>query len=253
MKRHVEIESNGNILRGYLELPDWAQQDAKAPLLIMLHGFSGDRCERHFILARLSRRLVAEGVATLRMDTAGSGESDGDFSQMTPLTRMQDCMAMIDYALGLPEIDSAKIMLLGYSNGGFVATNVAARRADDIQRLVLASASCRSHKVMEQVRRETGTARRGSLLVGDKFIEDGYGMDPLEAAARYAKPVTLIQGTADVSVTPDSAELYREAFPCCDVRFVEGADHSYDSPEFFSEFCDVVSDAVGAPWDGDDA
>lgn len=244
MKRHVEIESRGKILRGYLELPDVLPEGGKAPLVMMLHGFSGDRCERHFFLARLSRHLVAQGVGTLRVDTAGSGESDGEFCDMTPRTRMEDAFAILDFAMAQEQVDSSRIMLLGYSNGGFVSANVAARRRDDVSRLVLVSASCRSHKAMEEAKRDTGMPARGSLVVSDKFIADGYELDSIEAAARYDRPVTIIQGTADVNVLPSAAKLYAETFENCELQLVEGADHAYDTPEYFARLCDLVSAAV---------
>ena len=72
-KRYVEVKSCDLTLRGYLELPDGASSESPVPLLVMFHGFTGTLSEKHFVLSRLSRRVVASGVATLRFDFGGSG------------------------------------------------------------------------------------------------------------------------------------------------------------------------------------
>ena len=55
MKQYVETVSRGLTLRGFLELPENVE---KPPLLIMFHGFTGSKSEKHFLLSRLSREVV---------------------------------------------------------------------------------------------------------------------------------------------------------------------------------------------------
>jgi len=242
-KRHVEIQSRGLTLRGYLELPDGASPATPVPLLVMFHGFTGNLSEKHFLLSRLSRRVVDAGVATLRMDFGGSGESDGDFIDVTPLTEVEDGRIILDYGCGLPEIDSDRIGLFGFSLGGFVAVNVAAREQDRIERLVLMSPGMITHKKMEAMFEETGEAGRGALRVRPKFVTDGDLLDPLAAAGSFRKPVTIVQGTADIAVPPSTAEKYREAFRNAEIEYVEGADHSYGRPDWFESSARVVVNA----------
>ena len=96
-KRYVEVQSRGLTLRGYLELPDGMSAEAPVPLLVMFHGFTGTLSEKHFVLSRLSRRVVEAGVATLRLDFGGSGESDGEFIDVTPRTEVEDGLAILAY------------------------------------------------------------------------------------------------------------------------------------------------------------
>lgn len=239
-KRYVELQSRGLTLRGYLELPEAASAEAPAPLLVMFHGFTGTLSEKHFVLSRISRRVVDAGVATLRLDFGGSGESDGEFIDVTPLTEVQDGQAILAYGCELPEVDPARVGLFGFSLGGFVAVNVAAREQARLQRLVLMSPGAITHKKMERALAEHGRACRGSLEVTQKFVDDGYALDPFAAARSFGKPVSIVQGTADVAVPPETAQQYLEAFPEAELTLVEGADHAYDSLEWFGQVAAAV-------------
>lgn len=46
----------------------------------MLHGFTGNKTETHFLYTRLARQLATQGIAALRFDFAGSGDSQGEFA-----------------------------------------------------------------------------------------------------------------------------------------------------------------------------
>lgn len=243
-KRHVELVSRGLVLRGYLELPEGASAEHPVPLLVMFHGFTGTLSEKHFLLSRLSRAVVAEGVATLRVDFGGSGESDGEFIDVTPLTEVIDGQAVVAYGCGLPEVDPRRVGLMGFSLGGFVAANVAAREQARLKALVLVSAATGTHKKMERSLVECGRALRGSLEVTQKFVDDGYALDPLAAARTFEKPAWLVQGTADAAVAPQTAEEYRAAFAHAELTYVEGADHAYDTPEHFAALREAVVKAV---------
>lgn len=243
-KRPVEIESRGLVLRGYLELPEGAGPEAPVPLLVMFHGFGGTLSEKHFLLSRLSRRVVEAGVATLRLDFGGSGESDGDFSDVTPLTEVLDGQAIVEFGCGLPEVDPARVALLGFSLGGFVAACVSAREAARLSLLVLVSAATGTHLKMERLLNETGHARRGALEVGEAFVRDGHALDPIASAAAYGGPALIVQGTADAAVPPETADRYHTALPDSRLVRVDGADHAYDTPEYFEELASAVVGAV---------
>lgn len=243
-KRYVEVTSRGLTLRGYLELPESASAGARVPLLVMFHGFGGTLSEKHFLLSRLSRRVVEAGVATLRLDFGGSGESDGSFADVTPLTEVLDGQAILGFGRALPEVDPERVGLLGFSLGGFVAACVAGRKASRLALLVLVSAATGTHLKMERLLRETGHARRGALEVGEAFVRDGHALDPVAAVGAYGGPALVVQGTADAAVPPQTAERYHAALPGSRLVWVEGADHAYDAPELFEELAAAVVGAV---------
>ena len=89
----VAIKSAGLTLRGLLEGSDQVPNDRIA---ILMHGFKGDLgYTEENLLNQLAHRLNDQGLATLRFDFAGCGKSDGQFSDMTVLSELQDGMKII--------------------------------------------------------------------------------------------------------------------------------------------------------------
>lgn len=245
MKKYVETMSRGLTLRGFLELPDAPAEDGKMPsAVILFHGFTGCKSEKYFLLSRLSKALAEAGVASLRFDFGGTAESDGDFADVTPRTEIEDGLAIVNFAKSLKEIDTERIGLLGFSLGGFVAANVAGTIAQDLERLILISPATSTHKKMEKMYMEMGSCGRGSLLLDRKFFEDGNKIDVMEVSSHYEGPVTIIQGTIDTAVTPDIALQYKNNFRNAQLHYIEGAVHSYDSPEHFEALKNFVVEAA---------
>ncbi len=245
MKKYIETMSRGLTLRGFLELPDIPAEAGKKPsAVILFHGFTGCKSEKYFLLSRLSKALAEAGVASLRFDFGGTAESDGDFSDVTPRTEIEDGLAIVNFAKSLKEIDTERIGLLGFSLGGFVAANVAGTVPKELERLILISPAMSTHKKMEKMYMETGSCGRGSLVLDRKFFEDGNKIDVMEASSHYEGPVTIIQGTIDTAVTPDTALLYKNNFRNAQLHYIEGAVHSYDSPEHFKALKDFVVEAA---------
>lgn len=244
MKQYVETVSRGLTLRGFLELPDHVENP---PLLVMFHGFTGSKSEKHFLLSRLSREVVRSGAATLRFDFGGTAESDGDFKDVTPLTEIEDGLAVIRFARQLETVDRDRIMLLGFSLGGFVAANVAGRIPEQLERLILISPALVTHKKMERMYLETGSCGRGSLVLTKKFFEDGNAIDVMEVSRHFTGPVTIIQGTIDTAVPPETALRYQNNFSRASLHYIEGAVHSYDTPGHFEELAALVLEAVRMP------
>ncbi|MCB1064143.1 MAG: alpha/beta fold hydrolase [Verrucomicrobiae bacterium] len=110
------------------------------PAVILISG-SGpqDRDETiagHKPFAVIADYLTRRGIAVLRYDDRGVGESTGTFEYGTTLDFATDAFAAVDYLKSRREIDPARIGLLGHSEGGIIAPIVATKR-EDIAFLVL--------------------------------------------------------------------------------------------------------------------
>jgi pimeloyl-ACP methyl ester carboxylesterase len=130
----VTFEHGEITLAGTLTLPD---AKGAHPAVILITG-SGpqDRDESIEPLAAIKPfALIADyltqaGIAVLRYDDRGIGQSTGDFAAATSADFADDTEAALDYLLSRPEIDPQQIGLLGHSEGGLVAAMLAARRPD---------------------------------------------------------------------------------------------------------------------------
>lgn len=118
-------------LVGILTLPS---DKGVFPAVLLITG-SGpqDRDETiygHHPFLVLADYLTRQGIAVLRVDDRGVGESTGDFSQATSEDFASDVLAGVEYLKTCKEIDPKKIGLLGHSEGGLIAPIVAVKSAD---------------------------------------------------------------------------------------------------------------------------
>jgi hypothetical protein len=139
--REVEVRypnrEAGIELAGTLTLPEG---DGPFPVVILISG-SGpqDRNEElmgHKPFLVLADYLTRRGIAVLRYDERGVGESTGDFASATTLDFTGDALSGVDFLKTRPEIDPARIGLIGHSEGGLVAP-MAANASSDVAFIVL--------------------------------------------------------------------------------------------------------------------
>ncbi len=113
-------------LAGTLTLPD---SIGRFPAVLLIPG-SGpmDRDETvmgHKIFLVLADYLTRNGIAVLRVDDRGIGESTGNFQTATLKDFASDAMAGVRYLESLSEIKHNEIGLIGHSEGGIIAPMVA--------------------------------------------------------------------------------------------------------------------------------
>ena len=239
MQRFVEFAGPRGVLRGVMHVPQGS--GGRRAGVVIMHGFSGNRMEASFLFVGLSRALEAAGIASLRFDFWGSGESDGEFIDMTVSSERGDALAALDFFKSQPEIDAGRVGLLGLSMGGFVAACTLGSRSD-VKAAALWSAAGGGWKerleplVGEEMRRR-GFAERGGLRIKADFLDDLGRHDPLGEVSKYGGPVLVVHGTADASVPLDDAKAYvaalgsRRAGPAgaaeCEQFFVENGGHVF--------------------------
>jgi uncharacterized protein len=122
-----ENRAGGVTLAGTLTIPP-GQGPFPAALLITGSG-AQDRNEEifgHKPFLVLADWLTREGIAVLRVDDRGVGGSSGATISATSEDLAGDVETGVAWLLGRPEIDRAKIGLVGHSEGGLIAPIVAA-------------------------------------------------------------------------------------------------------------------------------
>lgn len=110
--------SDGAVLAGTLRTPSG---QGPFPVVLMLGG-SGPQVRGGF--QRLQDRLLAAGVTTLDYDKRGCGQSTGE--RIESVSRLAgDAEAAVAFLRTRGEIDPARIVVLGSSQGGIIAPVVA--------------------------------------------------------------------------------------------------------------------------------
>ncbi len=131
-QEEVTFKNNkaGNTLAGTLTLP----ANGKANKVVVLISGSGPQ-NRNEEVAQINHRpflvwsdqLTKNGIAVLRYDDRGVGQSTGNFSTATSADFADDAEAAIAYLQSRSDLSKSSIGLMGHSEGGMIAPMVAAR------------------------------------------------------------------------------------------------------------------------------
>ena len=237
MTKHVEIENiNGFILRGYLELPENAKR-----IVVMLHGFTGNKTEHNGHFRNLARLLAKKGVASLRMDYHGNGESDGEFNEFEFDAAIDDAKRMAKFA---SEVEGIKeVCILGFSFGGGLAGLIA--NDENCDKLVLISAAGNmpelAVKKLETWRKlENGNVYASGFELSTKFVDQIKDQDMYKNTKNFTKNVLVIQAKDDMSVPYLYGVRYAVSYKNANLHIVKGAGHGYDSLENQAELYNKV-------------
>lgn len=118
------LSSQGQLkLFGVLHLPE--RFTPPFPAVLMIHGLAGTKAGRHRLYVRLAEKLSRMGIASLRLDMRGCGDSEGDFSHITVDTQVADALLGLDFLTSHPFICKEQIGILGRSMGGAIAVLLA--------------------------------------------------------------------------------------------------------------------------------
>ncbi len=176
------------------------------PVVVLLNG-SGGHVRGEF--KPLSERLLSAGIATLEYDKRGSGPSGGARTESVPVLAA-DAEAAVALLRGRADIDPARVVLVGHSQGGMIAPAVAAR--DPRLRGVVmqvAPALPSEQVVADQVTRQilVQWPQGGSYADQRAFIEMliGVSLSERDAFARRSRLAALIEAAVAAGRIPRDA------------------------------------------------
>lgn len=215
-RRFIALQRGGITLRGCLE----KKTEGTCPLVLMLHGFSGDMSLYPSLFQHLSDELTARGYATLRFDFNGHGKSEGCFSDMTVWNEMEDAAAFLQYACQLDFVTD--IYVLGHSQGGVVAGMLSGLYPDVVRKLVLLApaASLKTDAqeghcmaaVYDTLHVPPTVDVGGNRHVGNLYFRMARNLPIYETTAQYKGKALVVFGKMDEVVSKAAAEKYMAGF-----------------------------------------
>ncbi len=212
----VFFKSEGQRLSGILHLPD----RNSPPCVVASHGLLSSKESEKYIA--LGERMAREGVAMLRFDFRGIGESEGRLEDDTVSRRITDLAAAIDFVLNRPGLGK-RIGLVGSSLGGYVSLFKAAA---DQEIRALAIWATPFHLD------DLGTKKQEDdyPLPGKAFFKDLPRHRLLPVLPNISNCM-VIHGEKDELVPVDQAwEIFQGLGSPKEIHVLEGADHRLTQP-----------------------
>lgn len=229
MIKHVEIiNKGGNILRGYLDMPE----NFNGEVVVMFHGFTGNKMEhaKHFI--NFSRIISKYGFASLRLDFYGNGESDGEFKDFTMDTLMSDAEIIINSAFNMSNV--TKVTLLGFSMGGGVSVYMSSKFGNKLSKILLWSAAVNITDIIKRCfenspKLENGNAQYGTFEISENMYDSLSKYNITEGISKFTNPVMLIHGRNDKAVEYLHSVRTTVLYPNSRLHIINTAGHGYDA------------------------
>ena len=238
MERPVVFYNQAQQINGILHSPTHC--DALCPAVVFFHGFTGTKVEPHRIFVKTARELAAIGFYVLRFDFRGSGDSEGDFSEMTIGGEISDAIKSIDVLSTMQGVDPERIGILGLSMGGCVAACVSGQDARVKSTVMWAPLSDdppdRKQEILERSKHTPTPEEIAQLnpnIVGKAFYEELPNLSPSVLIQQFAGALLVIHGSGD-DVVPVSHgkryyELMRERDAPTALEIIDKGDHTFNT------------------------
>lgn len=224
-----------------------SSQSHRFPLVVMAHGHGGSR-EEGGGFSRTAEALADRGIASIRIDFSGCGDSIEAFKQNRLTTMAEDVRSARRYALDNLPVDANRIGILGYSMGGRVAMLQSTSR-DGYSAMALwapaggdlnqtAVGLLGGHGSYQEHRRRAQDAGsvtyvtqwREELTLGAQWFEELDRSKPSQSVTRFAGPILILHGSADDVVQSETIQSILDAIAThtdLEHKELEGAGHDF--------------------------
>lgn len=229
----VVIDGDHGKLQAVIHKPT-LKQGERVPMVLLCHGFMGNKDGA--LENRIANLLSERGIASIRFDFNGHGQSEGRFQDMTVPNEIVDAKKVIEYVSALPYVSSVAIS--GHSQGGVVAAMTAGELGSDkIKAVVLLAPAAVLRD--DAIRGSTMGATydpfnlgeyvelfRG-LKLGAEYIRTAFSLPIYETSAQYQGPALIIHGTGDRVVPYTYGERFHQIWPKSKLQIIDRADHGF--------------------------
>jgi uncharacterized protein len=181
---------------------------------------------------QIARLMCRHDYMVWRFDCYGVGDSDGEFSETSYESELDDYRAVLLKALH--EASHGECVLVGHSMGTSLAALLAGEN-QSVSRLLLLSPcfgrvtwidNLFSSEELEQLQTLGTTVRKG-VEIKASFVEGFQSERPLSVAASLSIPTTIAYGAADEFYSLESVNQVAAILRTKNIILVPNADHNF--------------------------
>ncbi len=245
IRERVTIDGDHGKLQAVIQKPD-LKPGQQCPMVVFCHGFGGTKEGPLFEL--ITDSLQKHGIASIRFDFNGHGESEGKFEEMTVPNEINDAKKVVEYVRDLRYV--SKVALVGHSQGGVVASMTAGELGSDISAVVLMAPAAVLRD--DAIRGSTFGKQYNPLdppeyvelwgpqRLGRNYIKTAFSLPIYETAANYHGPALIIHGNGDRIVPYTYGLRFHQQWKGSEYVLQEYFDHGFSQNIYRTT--DIVSD-----------
>ena len=233
----VWIPAGDHMIPGILALPKAGGAARSYPAVLMLHGFASQKDEVGDMYLREARALAERGVASLRIDFAGTGDSQQPYIANTWTGMVLDAVTAFDWLVANPRTIDDRVGVLGFSMGSKVGLGLVAERPE-VAAFASWSGALNDGIPDGFIGLYPEAQANGSVVLDLGFavvelslawFDTMIASMPLTDAAGYAGPVLAVAGSEDTTVDPSVSQAFLATLSSPDetLQIIQGADHIY--------------------------
>lgn len=254
----VSIEANGRLIPAVVTLPEG---EGPFPAVVLNHGHGGSKDENVGFIG-VADALAEAGIASIRMDFPGCGESTESF-KLNTLTNMEaDSDAAKDYLVANYPVDGERLGILGYSMGGLIASEITEKEDNPYKAVALLAGALVKieelapnlfgdiavYDALRSEAMENGYATftniyETTLDLSKEWFLDLEASDGIKSISGYEGDVLIVYGDKDTMVPDYMNQAIIDVLEDAEVVVVPGADHGYG---FYSDQPDVTALVEGS-------
>ena len=212
----------------------------KFPAIIIFHGFTGNHVGSQFKLSLLAKELTKFGIASVRFDFRGSGNSDGEFKDMTVTSETIDAERVIQH-LNDQKWFNGHYAFLGYSMGAVIASSLIGKGYSP-DSLVFWSPAFFNTSVFSKLDSFNETSENidyKGFLIGREFRKEILEKDFFSYLKGYKNNVLIVHGNNDETVNIKEVKEFsiQQRY---DFFEVEGATHTYENSNHIKDLLSIT-------------
>jgi uncharacterized protein len=196
------------------------------------------------VMRQIAEHLGQNGIASLRYDKRGVGESDGEYLSTGFHDNVDDARAALASLRSRPEVDGDRVVVIGHSEGALIAGVLASDprlagavllagsavngkrvlrwQAEQIaptlptpvkwlMKLLRQDVVATQAKRLERLEAATDDVVRIQLVkMNAKWFREFMAFEPTDALRQAVVPILAITGSKDIQVDPDDVDRMRQ-------------------------------------------
>ncbi|MDY3947547.1 MAG: alpha/beta fold hydrolase [Ezakiella sp.] len=230
------------------------------PTVILCHGTGSSKNEVGNLFVRLAESLRERGIASIRFDFAGCGESRAKKQDLTFYGEVDDLEKIYAYIRNNEKVDPCRIAILGFSQGARVMAEFLGKYPEKINAAISWSGACHNgegvfagwfQEYYEEAIKNGYTKIpmpwRDDLILSKQWFDDIRNSSPMESLSKYNGAILAVSGTEDALVPYTHAKEIVGICKgkVCESKIIEDADHTFNVLEKDQSIADrVVKDTA---------